>query len=602
MKNTVTAWVAGFASLALVACSGNGPDESDAEVVSNGNDSDVNQVEPRIRINQVGFLPGAAKLAVVPDEGDGRFSVLDAETGEPVLTGDLSIAAVWAPADQQVRIADFSDLTEPGEYRLRVPGLGESQVFRIQPEAYRSLNDAALKAFYFNRASTELLPEHAGQWARPAGHPDTEVEIHPSAATEDRPAGTIVSAPKGWYDAGDFNKYIVNSGITMHALLSAYEHFPAYYAAQDLTIPESGEGGAPDILHESWWNLEWMLEMQDPYDGGVYHKLTTARFADAVMPHTTDATRYMVAKGTEATLNFAATMAMASRVYAPYDEVFGEVSERMLAAAKDAWEWAEANPDVRYDQNAMNEVYDPDVVTGAYSNANIDLVRAWAATELYLTTGDREWREQVDLERMTVGIPSWSNSGGLLWMSLAGHLDQLADADRTLVEGRFQTLGDGLLAQVRGSAWRLGMNVPGDFFWGSNSYALNQAMMLIQAYRLSENREYLDAAHKKMDYVLGRNPTGYSFVTGFGLQQVMDPHHRVSYADDIEDPVPGFVLGGPHNSVQDDCGADEYPSNLPALSFIDHWCSYSTNEVAINWNAPLVYVTGALQALTADER
>src|SRR5690606_23356989 len=127
------------------------------------------------------------------------------------------------------------------------------------------------------RASMELEEEYAGAWSRPAGHPDTQVEIHTSAAGKDRPAGTFIPSPGGWYDAGDYNKYIVNSGITTGTLLSAYEDFPAYFNALELKIPES-KNNLPDLLDEVLYNLRWMLSMQDPADGGVYHKLTTADF------------------------------------------------------------------------------------------------------------------------------------------------------------------------------------------------------------------------------------------------------------------------------------------------------------------------------------
>lgn len=138
-----------------------------------------------------------------------------------------------------------------------------------------------------------------------------------------------------------------------------------------------------------------------------------------------------------------------------------------------------------------------------------------------------------------------------------------------------------------------------DFVWGSNSVGLNQAMMLIQAYRLNGNRDYLNAAQYLLDYVLGRNAVGMSFVTGFGENPTMHPHHRPSQADGIDNPVPGFLAGGPQPDQQDknDCPV-AYPSSLPAKSYLDHDCSYASNEIAINWNAPLVYVSAALEVLT----
>ncbi|MDI6403114.1 glycoside hydrolase family 9 protein, partial [Balneolaceae bacterium ANBcel3] len=105
---------------------------------------------------------------------------------------------------------------------------------------------------------------------------------------------------------------------------------------------------------------------------------------------------------------------------------------------------------------------------------------------------------------------------------------------------------------------------------------------------------YIDAAQSNVDYLLGRNATGFSFLTGFGSKQVMYPHHRPSDARPNIPPVPGLLSGGPNPGQQDEC---VYPSDLPAKSFIDDWCSYAANEVAINWNSPLVYLLTAFEAL-----
>ena len=138
-----------------------------------------------------------------------------------------------------------------------------------------------------------------------------------------------------------------------------------------------------------------------------------------------------------------------------------------------------------------------------------------------------------------------------------------------------------------------------DFVWGSNGVAMNMAMMMLTAHQLSDNPENLQVAQSLMDYVLGRNPTGYSYVTGFGTRTPLHIHHRPSEADTVVAPVPGFLAGGPHSGQQDagDCPV-AYPSDKPAKSYLDHWCSYASNEITINWNAPLVYVSGALEVLS----
>jgi endoglucanase len=536
----------------------------------------------KIKVNQLGFLPNAPKMAVVANTGATSFALVNAQ-GSTVFNGNLSAAAEWAPSGETVRKADFSAFTTPGTYRVKVAGLADSNSFAIGEDVYDDLHDAAVKAYYFNRASTALTAEYAGVWARPAGHPDTNVQVHSSAATATRPAGTVISAPKGWYDAGDYNKYIVNAGISTYTLLAAYEHFPDFYQGRNVNIPESSNN-VPDLLDEIMWNLEWMEKMQDT-DGGVYHKLTTANFSGEDMPHETTAQRYVVQKGTGATLNFAAVMAVASRVFADYQSQFPGKSAAYAAAAEKAWTWAKANPNVRYRQPT-------DIRTGEYGDATFADEFAWAAAELFLQTGQQSYLAEFFANTEEPGVPWWGGVAALGYISLATHGEgQMGATDYARVTDALVNTGSYLRGIANTSAYGVTMTAT-DFVWGSNSGGMNQAMMLLQAYRVTGDASYYNAAYQMLDYVLGRNATDYSFVTGFGSKSPMDIHHRQSVADDVEAPVPGFLVGGPHSGQQDECPG--YPSNLPAKSYVDSWCSYATNEVTINWNAPLVYVTAAL--------
>ena len=545
---------------------------------------------PSIQVNQLGFYPHAAKVAAVPAGAASDFELVDTATGQVVYQSQLGEAKVWPVSGETVQLADFSDVEAPGRYVVRVEGLADSAPLEIRDAVYGELNDAVIKAYYFNRASTELLAEHAGDYARPMGHPDDSVAIHSSAASEARPEGTELSSPKGWYDAGDYNKYIVNSGISTYTLLAAYEHFPAFYRDRDLNIPESGNS-VPDLLDESMWNLVWMLTMQDPHDGGVYHKLTTLNFSGAVMPHEATEPRYMVQKGTAAALNFAATMAVASRVYADYEAEYPGFSEQALSAAKAAWDWAKANPDVIY-RNPE------DVRTGEYGDDEFSDEFVWAAVELALTTGDERYWDEVNLAEAAIEVPSWADAVGQPWMSMAHHLEQVPEALQAPVKDKVAGLAQDLRDEWRASASGVPMRAQ-DFVWGSNGVAMNMAMMMLTAHQLSDDSENLQVAQSLMDYVLGRNPTGYSYVTGFGARTPQHIHHRPSEADTVAAPVPGFLAGGPHSGQQDagDCPV-AYPSDKPAKSYLDHWCSYASNEITINWNAPLVYVSGALEVLS----
>jgi endoglucanase len=302
----------------------------------------------------------------------------------------------------------------------------------------------------------------------------------------------------------------------------------------------------------------------------------------------------VVQKTTAATLDFAAVMAVASRIHTGYERQFPGVAARMRKAAESAWRWALANPAVTYRQP-------PDVVTGAYGDRVLADEFVWAAAELFLLTSDESYLKEFSQRSAApnvMGVPSWSDAGGLALVSLAHSRARLPAEQRARVESELDTLAAKLAAQWRDSPWKVSMQQK-DFVWGSNAVVLNQAMMLLQGYRLNGKRDYLDAAQSQLDYALGRNPLGVSFVTGIGLRTPMHIHHRPSEADGIDAPVPGLLSGGPNPGQQDakDCPSARYSSKAPALSWLDHECSYASNEIAINWNAPLVYVASAMQAL-----
>ncbi|PAP76006.1 glycoside hydrolase family 9 protein [Rubrivirga marina] len=550
-----------------------------------------------IRLNQIGFYPDGPKTAVVVDAEAETFTVRPAGGGEAVYSGAFGAAETWGPSGETVRLAEFSDLAAPGEYVVEVDGVGTSYPFAVSGHVHQEVARGALKAYYYMRASEPLEAAYAGRWARPAGHPDDRVLVHNSAATAGRPAGTVISAPGGWYDAGDYNKYVVNSGISVGTLLLLMEQYPAYAAALDTGIPESGDG-VPDLLDETLVNVRWMLAMQDE-DGGVYHKLTTANFEGEVMPHRATATRYVVQKGTAATLDFAATMAQASRVVSGYDDAFPGLADSLRTAAEAAWVWARANPTVAYNQGALS---DPAISTGAYGDGTFSDEFDWAAWELFLTTGDAAYLAARPIPtRPSIGTPWWGGVREMGYYSLLTHREDIGDeVDVDALRDALLRQADAFLADREGSAYDVVMGgQTSQFNWGSNSNAGNQGVALVLAYQLTGDRRYLDAAISNLDYLLGRNATGFSFLTGFGDKTPMHIHHRPSQADGIADPVPGLLAGGPHAGGQDvgpnSWQCDDYRTT-PAASYVDDWCSYATNEITINWNAPLVYLASAIEA------
>lgn len=555
-------------------------------------------VSENIRLNQIGFYPQAPKIAIITAPGFTKFSILTNNRKKVVFNGDLKESENAALNGKKTFIANFSSFNVPGKYILSINGLGNSFPFVITSSVCRGLAAASVKAYYFQRASTALPEKYAGKWHRNAGHPDDKVLIHPSAASDKRPAGTIISAPGGWYDAGDYNKYVVNNGITLGTLLSLSEDFPDYLKTVNLNIPESGNK-VPDILNEIVYDLRWMLTMQDPNDGGVYNKVTNASFDGMVMPEVTKTPRYVVQKGTAATLDLAAVAAQASRVLKKYNKQLPGLADSCLAASVKAWSWAQQNPNMAYDQNAINTKFEPKVVTGAYGDKSFTDEFIWAAAELYLTTGDQAYYKAVNMlpdERMP--LPSWGNVRLLGYYSLLRNEKQLTGAakdDLPVLKKRMLDFADQLINGVDASAYQIVMGKTNrDFGWGSNSVAANQGVALIQAYKVSGDKKYLNYALSNLDYLVGRNATGYSYVTGNGYKTPMFPHHRQSTADGVAEPIPGLLVGGPNPGMQDGI---KVPSKVPDEAYIDDTRAYAVNEIAINWNAPFVYLVNAIEAL-----
>ena len=555
----------------------------------------------RIQLNQLGFYPQAPKLAVITGNNKpASFYMIDAGTKDTVFSGRISTGKQSSNSSTIVQRADFTALQKSGTFYISVPGVGQSYPFSISKNVLRPVALSSLKGFYFIRSNMPLEAAFAGPWQRPAGHPDTVVLIHASAADAHHQTGAVIASPGGWYDAGDYNKYIVNSGITMGTLMSAYEDFKTYFDTLHTNIPESGDA-IPDILNEVVYNLRWMLTMQDDADGGVYHKCTNAAFDGMVMPGVTKLPRYVVQKGTAATLDFAAVTAQAARMLQPFEGALPGLRDSCLKASEQAWKWAVQHPAVSYDQNEINKKFDPDVTTGAYGDQKFSDEWLWAASELFITTKKKGYYDTVTL-RLTdsVGLPAWGDVAMLGYYSLVRFEKQLpafTRPDLARIKSRILHLSDRYIASIPTNAFATVMgHSRNDFIWGSSAVAANQGIVLINAYLLTKDNRYLKGALSNIDYLLGRNATGYCFVTGTGSKSPMHPHHRPSVADGVIAPVPGLLSGGPNPGRQDGC---KYEFTEPETAFSDTDCSYASNEIAINWNAPLVYLAHAVEALSS---
>lgn len=563
------------------------------------------QVSDLIRLNQVGFYPSEEKIAVVVSEEAAykKFSIRNLETNKIVLNGVLSAPRSSSFSPKKTAVLSFSEIETPGHYQIEIPSIGKSEPFAIKKHLLQDIALAGLKAFYYQRTAMPIEEQYAGKWNRPSAHPDDKVMVHPSAVSPQRPAGTILSSPKGWYDAGDYNKYIVNSGFTIGVLLSLFEDYPTYVMQMNTNIPES-TNSTPDLLDEIYWNLEWMLTMQDPIDGGVYHKLTTPGFEGFIKPVDCEKQRYVVAKSVTAALGFAASMAQAARIFTVVEADYPGFSDKMLKASRNAFNWAMKNPDALYKQNEINELFEPAITTGAYGDRSADDEFFWAATELYITTGEDKYFNIAEKYAPKLFVlPVWSDVSGMGCLTLIRYGKSLDERGKVLankMKALLMLYADNALRNVELSPYVASYGRDSkDFFWGCNSDAAsNQGIIFLYAWNLTNDKKYLTNAIRNMDYIMGKNATGYCYITGYGYKSPMHPHHRLSASDGIEEPIPGFLIGGPNPGKQDGC---EYSSDIPDECYTDDEPSYASNEIAINWQGLFTYFATALDAsLTAN--
>lgn len=541
--------------------------------------------------NQVGYAPEAVKQAFIEGKtNENGFRIINPSTLEEVFSGELFAEKEWPFSGTSVQVADFTDFMETGTFILLIGNIKKE--INISDNVNFPLGISALKTFYLARLSEPILEEHAGIYNRKAGHPDAKVKIHASAASEKRPEGTIISSPGGWYDAGDYNKYIVNSSITVYTLFHAYDLFPDYYNSLNLNIPESNNQ-IPDIIDETLVNLRWMLTMQDPEDGGVYHKLTSLNFCGMIQPHEDDLERYVVSKSTAAALDFAAVAAKSYRTLSKFEKELPGLADSCLVAAKNAWKWAEKNPDVLYNNPE-------DVTTGAYDDDKIEDEKYWAANELYLSTKDESYLKNISYKK-TYDAAHWSKVGLLgdfSWIENGNLSESDINFNKLeIVKKKLIKSADRYYKDFEDSAFNTSID---SFAWGSNSDVANQSMLFIHAYKVSGDKKYLSAAESNLNYILGANPLDKCFVTGYGVNNPKNVHDRRCSSDGIDEPLPGILVGGPTKQARGDCGEKKYNSSYPALSYLDLECSYATNETAINWNAPFAFMVNGIQALKSE--
>ena len=564
---------------------------------------------PLIRINQMGYLENGPKRAtLISDAAEPVLVRLLSDTGTALWHGLSTPMGLDSSSWLFVHRIDFSAANVEGQGLVLEAGAARSDPFAISFNAYGPLASDALRFFYLARSGVEIEAQFAGpRYARPAGHVatpggsslnqgDLAVPCHP---LPDWPCSYVQDVTGGWYDAGDHGKYVVPGALAAAQLMAAYERSArdgraTRFADGSQSIPEAGNG-VPDLLDEVRWELDWLLRMVvpqgQPYAGMVHHKVHDEGWTHLpILPSDDPLPRHLHRPSTAASLDFAAVAAQGARLFRPFDSAYADA---LLAASRRAYAAAEANP------RLFAGPADPDFGGGGYDDLDVSDEFYWAAIELYLATGETRFLQAAKTSRHWAGpiypspIFDWRSVAGFARLQLAAHADRLPTADAEAVTASVVAGADIYLQRQREG----GFGTPyqptsGLYAWGSNHLVAQAALVMAAGHDLTGRSDLRDGAIEAMDYLMGRNALGQAYVVGYGLRPPSFPHGR-HFAHGLDPAFPpppdGTLVGGPNSGREDPVVKVLFAAGCsPQSCYLDDIESWSTNEIAINWNAALV--------------
>lgn len=510
-------------------------------------------------LNSLGYLPNQKKIASVSTEFK-TFELIDAKSNEVIYTGVANGPYEQSDVKSKVWNIDFSSIEREGSYLLKIDSGESSPVFSIGADVYNEVFITAMRAFYLWRCGSAVSADYNGI------HYEHEIcHLQDGWLDSTGISNEQKDGVGGWHDAGDHGKYIVNAGITVGMMFMAWDQFNDKLKTIELDLPETAPG-FPDFLKELKWETDWILKMQYPDGSGkVSHKLTRTNFSDFIMPEDDHEKRFFTDWSSSATADFVAMMAQAARYFKPYDKKY---AKKCLEAAELSYQFLMDNPESKWFRQRFG--------TGGYQSADMD-DRIWAAAEMWETTGEKKYL--LDLEdklgsskKLVDEDWDWGNvkNMGAFTYVLSDRKGRNAELLENVKNAVIQ-VADTIVAKDQHDIFNRPLGQK--YYWGCNGTVARQVLNLYVAKQIRPDKKYTDTSLNALSHIFGRNVYGRSYVTGVGVNPPMNPHDRRSGADDIEAPWPGYLVGGGQR----------------ATDWKDEQGSYQTNEIAINWQAALVY-------------
>lgn len=532
---------------------------------------DLDESNVSVRVNQHGYLPESQKIAVFQANAGEVFDVVCADTQEIVYTGAIVNRAFNEETGEVNSIGDFSAVTKPGSYYIRSAIHGQSRIFKIAPDLYHNLLNSSLHMITLQRCGEALSKEVADVFAHENCH-DASSIVYPDHEARDFSGG--------WHDAGDYGRYTLTTVKTLNDLLLTYWLYPNVLDDAS-SSPNSGNHQA-DVLDEAKVGIDWLKKMQMDW-GPVYTAAVSKGFAGFVMPDKDDQSIYILEEESTSTAAVSGSFALASIVLHDVDV---SLSKDLLERAEKAYQAFEKSEWIEDKKNPW------DVEAGDYSNTSVLDEWYFAAAALYTATHDEIYLEDLK----TLILKQDVSLTGLSYNDMGGYGSYLLLQDEVFKNNElyqavyedFMGQASGILGMQHKNGYHVAVN---GYYWGGNMFVANNAMHLLLANALQSDTLLIDGAQQQLSYLLGCNSLDMSFITGFGQKYPMDIHHRMT--ESLNQQMKGALVGGPDNTID-----STRPS---AKRYWDDSELYSTNEVTIYYNSPLVFITAGIMATQNGE-
>lgn len=540
------------------------------------------------RLSELGFRPDDKKILLI--EWRDKAGSLSGGSTEIIVTGphgsqtiEVSTPPIWSIASgSPVGTVDLSAFSQPGAYTVTVPSsgsqTGETSVpFRITEDPHRLAGhrDDAWGAFYWitDTAQGPFLDAHSQ---------DRRARIFGQHRLTRDVSG-------GWFDAGDYGKYTVNGAYSVALML-----LTGLLAPQVLDHPveplAGGRTDRPDWLDVAQTQLDWLVKMQAP-DGGANHKAATRDWPGLdVSPDDDDAVKWIMPVSSAATADYAAVMALAAKVLKGQSDPSAHTQADQFAAdAKRARDWLRRNPElVTIETSYDGKDYGGPYFDGDDRDERFFADAAWAA--LTRAPSDIAAVENQLQDRRTALAASgyetyWGSVDLLGFWALKSIESHLSDTARGLVDSVLRDAAETWRLKKEAAPWGTPHGDGETLTWGSNGVLATIGWHWLLWARVSGDDTLVAPARDLAHWFFGRNPLGQTYVTGAGERAAKDPHFRPSVSGAIALPD-GFLVGGPNSGgFSGDPAATVLEGLPPMRQYVDDRDSYSTNEVAINWQA-----------------